>query len=143
MSGDFLDSNVFVYLFDETDERKRGMAARIVESGLQDNSASISYQVVQETLNVLTGPKLATPMTTGGAKSFVEQVMIPMWRVSPSLALYYRAIDLQDRYRYGFYDSLIIAAALDAGCTRLYTEDLQDGQQIEGLTIENPFEDRG
>ena len=38
-------------------------------------------------------------------------------------------------------NSLIIAAALDAGCTRLYTEDLQDGQRVEGLKIENPFED--
>jgi len=42
-------------------------------------------------------------------------------------------------YRYGFYDSLIIAAALEAGCTRLLTEDMQDGQRIETLTIENPF----
>jgi predicted nucleic acid-binding protein len=49
------------------------------------------------------------------------------------------ALDLQTRYRYGFYDSLVIAAALDAGCTRLYSEDLQDGQRIEGLTVENPF----
>ena len=38
-----------------------------------------------------------------------------------------------------FYDSLIVAAALEAGCTRLLSEDLQHGQQIEGLTIENPF----
>jgi predicted nucleic acid-binding protein len=42
-------------------------------------------------------------------------------------------------YRYRFYDSLIIAAALASGCIRLLSEDLQDGQRIEGLTIENPF----
>lgn len=139
MSDDFLDSNVFIYLFDETDEQKRGTAERLVESALQTNSASISFQVVQETLNVVTR-KIATPMTAGDAKSFVEEVLAPLWRVSPSSALYHRALDVQARYRYGFYDSLIIAAALEAGCTRLYTEDLQDGQQIESLTIENPFE---
>jgi predicted nucleic acid-binding protein len=64
---------------------------------------------------------------------------VPLWRISPSQALYDRALDLQARYRYGFYDSLVIAAALDAGCTQLYSEDLQDGQRIEGLTITNPF----
>ena len=139
MSGDFVDSNVFVYLFDETDEHKRGTAERIVETGLQTGSASISFQVIQETLNVLTR-KLATPMTSEDAKSFMKEMMVPLWRVSPSSALYHRALDVQARYRYGFYDSLIIAAALDAGCYRLYTEDLQDGQRIEGLRIENPFE---
>lgn len=138
MSGDFLDSNIFIYLFDETDEHKRGTAERLVDSALQTSSASISFQVVQETLSVVTR-KIATPMTAGGAKSFMEEVLVPLWRVSPSSALYYRALDVQDRYRYSFYDSFVIAAALDAGCTRLYTEDLQDGQRIEGLKIENPF----
>jgi predicted nucleic acid-binding protein len=139
MSGDFFDSNVFVYLFDETNERKRGTAEWIVESALQTNSASISFQVVQETLNVVT-QKIATPMMAEGAKSFMEKVLAPLWRVSPSPALYNRALDVQDRYRYSFYDSLIIAAALDAGCDRLYSEDMQSGQRIEGLIIENPFE---
>lgn len=138
MSGEFIDSNVFVYLFDETDDRKREAAERIVDSALQNHNASISFQVVQETLNVLTR-KLPTPMTVEGAKDFLQQVLVPLWRVSPSRALYDRALDLQARYRYGFYDSLIIAAALDAGCTRLYSENLQDGHRIEGLTIRNPF----
>jgi len=140
MSGEFFDSNVFVYLFDETDDRKRDTAERIVDSALQTHNASISFQVVQEILNVLTR-KLPMPMTAEGAKRFMEQVLAPLWRVSPSSALYNRALDIQDRYRYGFYDSLIVAAALDAGCSRLYSEDLQDGHRIEGLTIENPFRD--
>ena len=59
----------------------------------------------------------------------------------PSQGLYHRALDIQARYRYGFYDALIIAAALDAGCTRLYSEDLQHGQRIDGLIIENPFKE--
>jgi predicted nucleic acid-binding protein len=138
MSGDFIDSNVFVYLFDETDEFKRDTAERIVDSALRTHSASVSYQVVQETLNVLTR-KLATPMTAEGARSFMDEVLAPLWRVSPSPALYHRALDLRARYRYGFYDSLVVASALGAGCDRLYSEDLQDGQRIEGLVIKNPF----
>jgi predicted nucleic acid-binding protein len=55
------------------------------------------------------------------------------------IRLYQRALDIQARYHYGFYGALIIAAALEAGCTRLYSEDLQHGQLIERLTIENPF----
>ena len=138
MSGDFIDSNVFLYLFDETDERKREIADGIVESALQAHSASISFQVVQEVLSVVTR-NLAAPMTAEDAGRFLERVLGPLWRVSPSMALYRRALDVQARYLYGFYDSLIITSALDAGCSRLYSEDLQDEQRIEGLTIENPF----
>ncbi|WP_273846805.1 PIN domain-containing protein [Rubrobacter calidifluminis] len=138
MSGDFVDSNIFVYLFDETDRFKRNVAERIVERGLQEHNASISYQVVQEVLNVLTS-KLAEPISTEGARRFMLEVLAPLWRISPRPALYHRALDIQARYRYGFYDSLIVAAALEAGCDRLYSEDLQDGQRIEGLVIENPF----
>jgi len=138
MSGDFIDSNVFLYLFDETDERKREIADGIVESALQAHSASISFQVVQEVLSVVTR-NLAAPMTAEDAGRFLERVLGPLWRVSPSMALYRRALDVQARYRYGFYDSLIITSALDAGCSRLYSEDLQDEQRIGRLTIENPF----
>jgi predicted nucleic acid-binding protein len=139
MSGEFIDTNVLVYLFDETDERKRDIAEGIVESGLRTRGASISFQVVQETLNVVTR-KLPAPMEVEDARRFLEQVLAPLWRISPTPALYRRALDLQERYRYSFYDSLIIAAALDSGCDRLYSEDLQAGQRIESLIIENPFE---
>jgi predicted nucleic acid-binding protein len=57
----------------------------------------------------------------------------------PSRGLYEQALNIQGRYGYGFYDSLIIAAALEAACSRLISEDFQDGQRIEGLRIVNPF----
>ena len=63
----------------------------------------------------------------------------PLWQVNPTVALYRSAVSLQSRYRFSFYDSLIVAAALEAGCTRLYSEDLQHDQQIQQLTILNPF----
>ncbi len=93
---------------------------------------------MQETLNIMVR-KLPVPATPDQARRFLDAVLVPMWRVMPSPGLYHRGLDIQARYRYGFYDALIIAAALDAGCTRLYSEDLQHGQRIEGLTIENPF----
>jgi predicted nucleic acid-binding protein len=60
-------------------------------------------------------------------------------RVSSSIDLYRRGLDIQARYRFAFYDALIIAAALEAGCTRLYSEDMHDGQRIDTLVIEDPF----
>jgi len=140
MSGEFIDTNVFVYLFDETDDRKRNTAESLIRAALKTRSARISHQVVQETLNVVTR-KLPSPMTIADARRFMEQVLMPLWQVMPSPALYRRGLDIQARYGFSFYDALIVAAALQSGCTRLYSEDLQHGQQIEGLTIEDPFKD--
>ncbi len=138
MSGDFIDTNVFVYLFDETDDRKRNIADRIVRTALETHTGRISHQVVQETLNVVTR-KLPSPMTTENARHFLAQVLAPLWPFMPNVAFYRRGLDVQTRYGFSFYDSLIIAAALESGCARLYSEDMQHRQRIEGLTIENPF----
>lgn len=140
MSGEFIDTNIFIYLFDETDERKRNISEQLIQRALETRSACISYQVVQEALNVVTR-KLPFPMSTENAQRFLEQILAPLWRVMPSLALYRRGLDLQARYGLSFYDALIVAAALESGCTRLLTEDLQHGQQIEELLIQNPFID--
>ena len=140
MSGDFIDTNIFIYLFDETDERKRNIADQIISTALGTHTARISYQVVQETLNVLTR-KLPMPLTTGNTQRFLEQVLRPLWQVMPSFALYGRGLEIQGRYGFSFYDSMIIAAALESGCNRLISEDMQHDQHIEGLRIENPFWD--
>ena len=79
------------------------------------------------------------PLDVSGARAYLDHVLTPLLSVSASTHLYHRGLSIQDRYHYSFYDSLIIAAALEAGCTRLLTEDLQEGQKIETLTIENPF----
>jgi predicted nucleic acid-binding protein len=121
MSGEFIDSNVFLYLFDETDPRKRQTSEQLIYSALETGAACISFQVIQETLNVITR-KLETPATPEDARRFMDQVLVPLWRIMPSQALYHRALDIQAHYRYSFYDALIIVAALDAGCTRLYSE---------------------
>lgn len=138
MSGEFIDTNIFIYLFDETDDRKRMIANQLIQQALETSSACISHQVLQETLNVVTR-KLPSPMSAENAQRFLEQILIPLWQVMPSPALYQRSLALQSRYGFSFYDALIVAAALESGCARLYTEDLQHGQKIDGLLIENPF----
>lgn len=136
MSVEFLDTNVFVYLFDETDERKRSAAERLIRQGLTSGNACISYQVVQEALNVMSG-KLAAP--AADVRNFLDRVLVPLWRVMPSHTLYLRSLELHERHGYSLYDSTIIAAALQAGAATLYSEDLQHGQRIGALTIRNPF----
>lgn len=133
----FIDTNVFIYLFDETSVEKSRTAEELIRQSLENGSGCISYQVVQETLNIVTRKLKASPEE---ARQLLDNVLEPLWRVNPSRALFRRGLELQSRYKFGFYDSLIIAAALDAGCRTLYTEDLQHEQQIEGLTIVNPFE---
>ena len=138
MSADFLDSNIFVYLFDETDERKQTIAAGLIEAGIESGTGCISFQVVQETLNVWTR-KLLRPATPAEATRLMDEVLLPLWRGGPSAAFYRRGLELQERHSLSFYDALIVVAALEAGCTRLLSEDLQDGLRIDRLRIENPF----
>jgi len=138
MSGDFIDSNVFVYLFDENDAHKWQIARTLIHNALENSSALISFQVVQETLNVIT-KKLAVPVTPQDAMQFLDKMLFPLWKINPSRMLYQRGLDIQSRYQFNFYDSLIVAAALQAGCKTLYSEDLQHGQRIEQLAIHNPF----
>ena len=134
----FLDTNVFVYLFDETDPDKRRFAEALVHRSLENGSGCISYQVVQETLNVVTRKLGARPQS---ARLLLDDVLAPLWLVNPTPTLYARGLGVHAQFGFGFYDSLIVAAALEAGCTRLYSEDLQHGQQVEHLTIQNPFVD--
>ena len=138
MSADaFIDTNVFVYLFDDTDEDKRRRAEAIVYGALAEGTGCISFQVVQETLNVVVRKLGATPENAG---RLLDDVLIPLWRVDPTVSLYRRGLQVQSRYKLGFYDALIVAGALEAGCKTLYSEDLQHGQRIAELSIVNPFE---
>ena len=137
MSADaFIDTNVFVYLFDETDDEKRRRAETIVYRALADGTGCISFQVVQEALHVIIRKLDAAP---ADARQVLDDVLIPLWRIDPSASLYRRGLRVQARYNLAFYDSLIVAGALEAGCRTLYSEDLQHGQQIAGLTIVDPF----
>ena len=134
----FIDTNVFIYHLDATDARKHALAERIVRDGLDRGDVCISFQVVQEFLNTALR-KAKVALSIDDARSYLGAVLLPLLQVPASAALYHRALDVQARWRFGFYDSLIVAAALSAGCRRLISEDLQHGQRIEGLTIHNPF----
>ena len=134
----FIDTSIFVYTFDQRARKKRDRSMALVQKALKTGSGIISYQVVQEFLNVASR-KFKKPLRAGDQLEYLERVLTPLCEIFPSTDLYSRAITVSDRYGYSFYDSLIITSGLNGACKTLYSEDLQHGQAIEGMTIENPF----
>ena len=138
----FIDTNVLIYQLDTSDSRKHTIAERIIRTALHEQTACISFQVVQECLNVVLR-KAEVKLSVDQARIWLDTVLTPLHEAAPEdfpgPHLYHRALDVQERYGFSFYDSLIIASALEAGCTRLLTEDMQHEQRIETLTIQNPF----
>ena len=134
----FLDTNVFVYQLEGRDPRKAGIAQELIRQGIESGNSCISFQVVQECLNTALR-KALVPLGGHEMRRYLDSVLAPLLRVQPSLRLYHASLDIQLRYGFAYYDALIVASALDAGCVTLYSEDLQDRQRIEGLTVVDPF----
>ena len=134
----FLDTNILVYTFDDGDPGKRDRARALVAEALSQSHGIISYQVMQEFLNAALR-KFAKPLTAADTERYLTVVLEPLCAVFAGFDLYHQAIDIAERWKYSFYDSLIIASALGAGCTVLYSEDFRHGQKIGGLRILNPF----
>jgi predicted nucleic acid-binding protein len=139
MSGrSFFDTNIVVYGFDRTDFEKTKASLRLLADIADTGVGVISYQVVQEVINVALH-KFRPAMSPFEAGEYIqgllEEFEIVMW--SPRLVS--RALEIRERHKFAWYDCLIVAAALEAKCDVLYTEDLQHGQRIEGLTVVNPF----
>ena len=134
----FLDTNIFVYAVTVDGGEQSSIAEQLVERSLESHDAVISYQVVQEFLSVVL-TKFKVPLPVDQVRRYVATVFREMHMVHSSLGLFSEAIDIRGRHRLSWYDSLIVAAAVEAKCTVLLTEDLQHGAKIEGVRIENPF----
>ncbi len=134
----FFDTSVLVYCFDQKDARKRLIAhALVLEQGSLE-AGVISYQVHQEFTSVAIRLLREVSKVRRILAGF-EHLSLGLKTVPPSEKLFQMAIDLWDRYSLAWYDALIVAAALEGRCDVLYSEDLQDGLEIDGLRIVNPF----
>lgn len=134
----FLDTNIFVYAFDSANPKKQKRANELIKNALENNSGCISFQVIQEFMNVATR-KFEIPLSIPDCKKYLNAVLSHLCEVFVSIELYTRTLDVMERWRFSFYDSLIVASALQADCTILYSEDMQHLQKIEDLVINNPF----
>jgi predicted nucleic acid-binding protein len=130
----FLDTNILVYTYSDTEIQKQAIARQLVS----ENISLISTQVLQELANTLhrkfkkPWPEIDTAIQEATQNCTVH---------TNSEATIRQACKIADRYKFSFYDSLIIAAAIECNCSKLYSEDLNHLQIIEGkITIFNPFQ---
>jgi predicted nucleic acid-binding protein len=134
----FLDTNIAVYCFDASAPRKQEAAKELVAHAASSGLGVVSYQVLQEFCNVASNSRRLT-LDTERTMAYVSLLLEPMNRVAASVALLEAALSLRAQYSFSFYDSLIIAAAQQANCTTLYSEDMQHAQRVGSLRIVNPF----
>src|ERR1700685_143721 len=139
MSGRFfLDTNIFAYTFDPKAPAKAKKAAQLIRRAADTGQGIVSYQVVQEFFNVALR-RFSQPMSVAEAEQYLITVFRPLLAVHSSAAIYIEALRIAGKYRFAWYDALILAAALESRCKTLYSEDFQHGREIESVRIENPF----
>lgn len=138
----FIDTNIYIYALtksqDKSDDSKRIVALSVFETLMQSQTIVTSTQVLNEFhSNLIKKFKLDDATVL----SIVEQNILPISLVAPvSYQTYHSAYNLRSRYSFSFWDSLIVASALENNCTTLYSEDMQHQQRIENqLLIINPF----
>ena len=127
----FLDTNLLVYA--QTADPKGETARQVIASG-----GTISVQVLNEFANVL---RRKFGLDWDEVAQALEDVKAALGPIRPiTLETHAATLELSRHHGFSIYDSLIIAAALEAGCSQLMTEDLQAGRRIQGLAIVNPFD---
>ncbi|HVP55421.1 MAG TPA: PIN domain-containing protein [Candidatus Eisenbacteria bacterium] len=134
----FLDTNIFVYSFDRGSPGKARRATQLIRQAVATRKGVVSYQVVQEFFSVALR-RFAQPMTVGEAEQYLATVFRPLLVVQSSQALYAEALRLTGKHGLSWHDALIVAAATEADCSLLYSEDLQSGRRFGDLRIEDPF----
>ena len=127
----FFDTNVLIYAFGEGDLRSQTARELLGDGGVT------GVQVLNEFVAI-------ARLKLGFSWEELSEALASIRALCPSvtsltLETHDRALEIAQRYGYQIFDALVIAAALDAGSSTLYTEDMQDGQRIEALTIRNPF----
>ena len=137
MSGKaFIDTNILIYAFDIDAGRKHEIAKEILKNLWERKAGALSMQVLQEFYNNVTR-KISTPLSQELARTIVRHYS--QWCILTTPGEITQAFQIEDRHHVNFWDALILAAAYKAGSERLLTEDLNHGQRMEGIRIENPF----
>jgi len=136
----FIDTNIFVYAYLDTEDSKQYLkhtkAVDFLKQFKSSEQIIVSTQVLNEYYSALLKNKVSDAQIQESARQLVSAIAVAPISKSTVLDSY----TIKNKYRYSCWDCLIIASALRNNCTTLYTEDMQHGQQIENqLTIINPF----
>lgn len=140
MNGDkvFVDTNVMVYAYNKDAGQKYQSALNIMKDLWHSGLGIISTQVLLEFFVTLTS-KISEPLEIPVVRETIRR--LSRWDVLLiNVDTIISATELQERYKYSFWDSLIIASAIEGGAKTILSEDLADGQAIQGITIKNPFQ---
>jgi predicted nucleic acid-binding protein len=133
----FVDTNILVYTRDASHPEKQARAATIMEVLWRKRTGRLSVQVLQEYYVTVTR-KLKPGLPATVAREDIRDLLT--WNPRPVTAgVWENAWEIEDRWKLSWWDSLIVASALDARATSLLSEDLQDGLVIKSLKILNPF----
>ena len=135
-ADEFLDTNIVLYAFDDSDPRKQTIAQELLRKAVRTECV-ISVQVLSEISNTILR-KLTVSNSIDLLREILDQLQ-PVPTVCPDERIVRRAVDCHERYGLHFYDGMIIAAAERAGCKRIWSEDLNSGQEYFGVKVENPF----
>ncbi len=139
MSDDlqFVDTNILIYAHDKSAGTKHERARALLESLWENDNGCLSIQVLQEFYINVTR-KIARPLDSESAKSIVAD--LGQWTThAPNVDDVLEAITVQQRYGLSFWDAMILASAARLGCGVLWSEDLNDGQEYDGVKVVNPF----
>ena len=132
----FIDTNVLIYAHDVDAKRKHEAAKRVLHELWSEHTGVLSMQVLQE-FYVNVTRKIASPLPKDVARMVVTSYAI--WCVETTPTEMSSAFRIEDESRIGFWDALIVASAAKCGASRILSEDLNAGQMIAGIRIENPF----
>lgn len=131
----FIDTNIFIYAEDAADPAKQATAQRVIQELATDRRGVLSTQVLMEYV-AAARRKLGLSLTQcRQSVLLMSRFDVVLIRTEHVLG----ALDLATAYALSHWDALVLKTASAAGCRRLLTEDLQHGQAIDGVRIENPF----
>lgn len=133
----FLDANVAVYAHDSTDPVKQTVAQQLIADAMRRGDGAISAQVLSEFFHTVAVRRKL--MTSAEALQIIEGLEAGLAVLPVTPALVKEAVATRQRYQLSYWDSLIVAAAREAGCTEIHSEDLSDGQDYGGVVAVNPF----
>lgn len=135
----FVDANILLYRVDSSSPEKQRLATEWLDTLWKRRSGRLSQQVLNEFYNCATR-KLRPGLEHDRARAIVR--LYAAWKPLPvDSRLVERGFQIEQRFGLSFWDSLIVAAAQTAHCRFLLTEDLQHGQDLDGVTVMNPFID--
>jgi predicted nucleic acid-binding protein len=136
----FLDANILVYAHDKDAGEKHATALAIVKDIWEKRTGVLSNQVLQEFYVGVTR-KIQKPIAKSEAREILRAYIC--WSIKENSPVsIIRATEIEEKHRISFWDALVIVAAYEANCEKILTEDLNSGQIIEGVLIENPFKVR-